>query len=156
MKWLKIEIMAFALMPLGLFAQNTLTIHQKDGQQFCFGFEEKPVVTFTDNELVVKSTKTELCYELLLLAEITFDTVDTAVEDIKSGSIKAGITLDEYTVNISGAKADVTVHLIASDGRQLKSYKTDRNGSVTFSISELPEGTYIIASESLTVKIIKK
>lgn len=114
------------------------------------------MVTFSDNELVIKSTKTELCYELVLLAKFTFDNCDTAVEDIKSGSIKAGITLDEYTVNISGAKADVTAHIIAPDGRQLKSYKTDTNGSVTFSISDLSEGTYIIACDSLTVKIIKK
>ena len=137
-------------------AQNTLTVHQKDGQQFSFGFEDKPVVTFTDNELVVKTTKTELSYKLAKVAKFTFDEKETAVEGVKDDAVKAGITLDEYTVNISGAKADITVRLISSDGRQLYSYKTGADGSVTFSISELPEGTYIIASESLTVKILKK
>lgn len=139
-----------------LFAQNTLTIHQKDGQQFGFGFEEKPVVTFTDNALIIKSTKIEVQYELAKVAKFTFDDVEDAVVGIKADDAKASITLDEYTVSISGAEADITVRLIASDGKLLQSYKTNQDGSVTFSIAELPEGTYIIVSESLTCKILKK
>lgn len=146
----------FALFVCQAFAQNTLTVHQKDGQEFSFGFEEKPLVTFTETELVVKTSKVELRYELSKFSKFTFDEkeVDDAVNPITEK--KASITLDEYTVCITGAKADIVVRLIASSGQPLNSYKTDSNGSVTFSISELPEGTYIIASESLTCKIIKK
>lgn len=148
--------MFFAISISSLFAQNTLTIHQKDGQQFGFGFEEKPVVSFTDNALIIKSTKIEVQYELAKVAKFTFDDVEDAVIGIKVDDAKASITLDEYTVSISGAAADITVRLIASDGKQLQSYKTNQDGSVTFSIAELPEGTYIIVSESLTCKILKK
>lgn len=149
-------ILFFAISISSLFAQNTLTIHQKDGQQFGFGFEEKPVVTFTDNALIIKSTKIEVQYELAKVSKFTFDDVEDAVIGIKVDDAKASITLDEYTVSISGAAADITVRLIASDGKQLQSYKTNQDGSVTFSIAELPEGTYIIVSESLTCKILKK
>jgi hypothetical protein len=139
-----------------LFSQNTLTVHQKDGQQFSFGFESKPVVTFTDTELIVKSKGIELRYELARFSKFTFDEkeIDDAVIPIVEN--KASITLDEYTVSISGAKADIIVRLMASDGRTLEQYKTDADGSLTFSIAELPEGTYIIVSESLTCKILKK
>ncbi len=139
-----------------LFSQNTLTVHQKDGQQFSFGFESKPVVTFTDTELIVKSKGIELRYELARFSKFTFDEkeIDDAVIPIVEN--KTSITLDEYTVSISGAKADIIVRLMASDGRTIEQHKTDADGSVTFSISELPEGLYIIASESLTCKIIKK
>lgn len=149
-------IVAISISTISLFAQNTLTIHQKDGQQFGFGFEEKPVVTFTDNTLIIKSTKIEVQYELAKVAKFTFDDVEDAVFGIKADDAKASITLDEYTVSISGAEADITVRLIASDGKLLQSYKTNQDGSVTFSIAELPEGTYIIVSESLTCKILKK
>ena len=138
------------------FAQNTLTIHQKDGQQLSFGFEEKPVITFTDSEIVLTSAKTELRLYFTNVDKITFDDIDDAVIDIKADGTKASITLDEYTVSISGAKADAAVQLIASDGKLLQSYKTDENGSVMFSIADLPQGTYIISSESITVKILKK
>ena len=155
---MKLTILSCVLMLTSLtaFGQNTLTVHQKNGEQFSFGFEDKPVVTFTETELVVKSTKTELRYELAKVSRFTFDDKESAVEGLKEDATKANITLDEYTVNITGAKAGDTVRLIASDGRQLHSCKTDEQGSVTFSIAELPEGTYIISSGSLTVKILKK
>ena len=155
---MKLTILSCVLMLTSLiaFGQNTLTVHQKNGEQFSFGFEDKPVVTFIETELVVKSTKTELRYELAKVSRFTFDGKESAVEGIKEDTMKASITLDEYTVSITGAKAGDTVRLIASDGRQLYSCKTDEEGSVTFSIAELPEGAYIISSESLTVKILKK
>ena len=155
---MKLTILSCMLMLTSLvaFGQNTLTVHQKNGEQFSFGFEDKPVVTFTETELVVKSAKTELRYELARVSRFTFDGKESAVEGIKEDATKVSITLDEYTVSITGAKAGDTVRLIASDGRQLHSCKTDEQGSVTFSIAELPEGTYIISSESLTVKILKK
>lgn len=139
-----------------LFSQNTLTIHQKDGQQFSFGFEDKPVVSFTDSDLIVKSTKTELTYALSSVSKFTFDDIEDAVISINDDAAKAVITLDSYTVSITGAKADIEVRLNSSDGKLLQSYKTTQNGSLTFSIAELPKGTYIISSESLTCKILKK
>lgn len=147
---------SFAIMSIPLLAQNTLTIHQKDGQQFSFGFEDKPVIKFTDNEIVLTSAKTELRFQFANVAKLTFDDVEDAVISIKADGTKASITLDEYTVSISDAKADATVQLIASDGKQLQSYKIGQDGTATFSIADLPDGTYIISTESLTVKILKK
>jgi len=149
-------LLFFAVIMSPLFAQNTLTVHQKDGQQFSFGFESKPVVTFTETELIVKSKGIELRYELTRFSKFTFDDKDPLENAVPIITSKASITLDEYTVSISGAKADIVVRLIASDGRTIEQYKTDADGSVTFSISELPEGLYVIASESLTCKILKK
>ena len=139
-----------------LFSQNTLTIHQKDGQQFSFGFEEKPVVSFTDNAMVIKSTKTEVQYDLSNVAKLTFNDIEDAVIGIKADVAKANITLNEYTVSIAGAKPDTEVRLIASDGKIIQSYMTAQDGSVAFSIAELHAGSYIISSESITVKILKK
>lgn len=143
-----------AILPLA--AQNTLNVFEKDGQIFSFGFEEKPVVTFTDNELVVTSAGAEARFQLADIAKFTFDDEGTAVEDIKDDVRKAAISLDEYIVSLTGAKPEIVVRLIASDGKLLQSYKTDKNGFLQFSIAELPEGTYIISSESLNVKILKK
>jgi hypothetical protein len=145
-----------ALLVCPVFSQNTLTIHQKDGQQFSFGFEDKPVITYTETDLVLKTTKTELQYPLSKLSKITFTDIDDAVISIKDDANTAQMVLDNYVVNITGAKPGISVSVIGTDGKSLASYKTDDNGSITFSIAELPEGTYIIKSESLTCKILKK
>ncbi len=144
------------LLSVPLFSQNTLTIHQKDGQQFSFGFDDKPVITYTDTDLVLKTTKTEVQYPLASVAKFTFTDVEDAVISIKQDSNAAQLELDGYVVSITGAKADITVKVIAPDGKTLGTYKTDSDGSVTFSIAELPQGLYIISSENLTCKILKK
>lgn len=150
-----ILIIASVLFALPVIGQNTLTIHQKDGQLFSFGFEDKPVITYTDNDLVLKTTKTEVQYPLSSLAKFTFTDLEDAVISIKDDKA-AQMELDNYVVSITGAKSGVTVSVVGSDGKTLNSYKTDTDGSVTFRIAELPEGVYIINSENLTYKILKK
>ncbi len=144
------------LLSVPLFGQNTLTIHQKDGQQFSFGFDDKPVITYTDTDLVLKTTKTEVQYPLASVAKFTFTDVEDAVIPIKQDSNAAQLELDGYVVCITGAKADINVSVVGSDGKTLGTYNTASDGSVTFSIADLPQGLYIINSENLTCKILKK
>ncbi len=148
--------MCTVLLSVPLFSQNTLTIHQKDGLQFSFGFDDKPVITYTDTDLVLKTTKTEVQYPLASVAKFTFTDVEDAVISIKQDSNAAQLELDGYVVSITGAQADITVKVIGPDGKTLGTYKTDSDGSVTFSIGDLPQGLYIISSENLTCKILKK
>ena len=145
-----------AMSALNVIGQNTLTIHQKDGQQFNFGFDDKPVITYTDNDLVLKTTKTEVQYPLASLAKFTFTDVEDAVIPVKQEGNVAQLELDNYTVSITGAKAGIAVTVIGFDGKTIGTYKTDSDGSVTFSIADLPQGLYIISSENLTCKILKK
>ena len=137
-------------------AQNTITIHQKDGQKVSFGFAEKPVITYTDNDLVVTTTQTELQYPLTSVSKLTFSDEETAVVTISDEKQIPVLTLDNYVVDISGAKADASVKVYASDGKMMINVKTDAEGFVSFSIAELPEGIYIIKSEGITCKILKK
>lgn len=152
-----IAVLAFSVMS-GLSAQNTLTIHQKDGQQFSYGFGEKPVVTFTDNDLIVTTANenVKLTLALTSVEKFTFDSNETAVNDIKDNAQKASISLDEYSVYIANVKENAVVSLSAADGKQLQAFKAGADGTVSFSIADLPNGTYIISSENLSVKIQKK
>ena len=136
-------------------AQTTLTIHQKDGEKFSFGFSEKPVVSFTDNDLIVKTSTNQVTCALTAVAKFTFDSGETTVGEVKSDAEPA-ISLDEYAVMITNAKADDKVLLTGADGKLLQSYKVAEDGSVSFSISELPAGTYIISTSKLSIKILKK
>lgn len=152
-----IAVLAFSVMS-GLSAQNTLTIHQKDGQQFSYGFGEKPVVTFTDNDLIVTTANenVKLTLALTSVEKFTFDSNETAVNDIKDNAQKASISLDEYSVYIANVKENAVVSLSSADGKQLQAFKAGTDGTVSFSIADLPNGTYIISSENLSVKIQKK
>ena len=149
-------LLGTVLIVVPVFSQNTLIIHQKDGTQFCYGFDDKPLITYSDSVLVLKTANTEVQYPLSKLSKFTLDDIDDAVISIKGGKSKAQLDLDNYQVSIKGAKSGTEVFVISSDGKNLATYKADEEGNVSFSIAELPEGTYIIKSESLTCKILKK
>ena len=151
-----LSLLGAVLLAVPVFSQNTLTIHQKDGQQFNFGFDDKPVITYTETDLVLKTTNTEVQFPLASLAKFTFIDVEDAVISIKDDGKSAQLQLDNYVVSITGAKAGITVTVIGSDGKTIATYKTDSDGCVTFSIADLPQGIYIIKSEKLTCKILKK
>ena len=139
-----------------VFGQNFLTIQQKDGQEFSFGFEDKPVITYTDTDLVLETTKTDVQYPLASLSKFTFTDLATEVNVICVDIQNPTIVMDDYEISITGAKAGINVSLIATDGKTIGTYKTDQDGSVSFSIADLSLGIYIIKSENLTFKVLKK
>ena len=152
----RLSLLGTILLAVPVFSQNTITINQKDGQQFSFGFADKPVITYTENDLVLKTTKTEVQYPLSSLSKITFTDAETGVDAIRDDNQSPALTLDDYVINITGAKAGINVSLIATDGKTIGTYKTDQDGSVSFSIADLSLGIYIIKSENLTFKVLKK
>lgn len=169
MKKLLIAFMALLIMPLALSAQNVMTAHLKNGSTYDLFFKLKPVVTFTETNLIITlSTSDSYSFALGDFDQFTFTTKDdtdptppppptpSEVEGIEEAAHNAAIYFDEYDVTISGAKAGMAVTIYAADGKIINSYKTDKEGSLTFSVSNLSEGTYIIKSEDLTIKFLKK
>lgn len=144
---------------VALRSQNVMVVHLKTGTVAELAFKYKPVITFTETDAVLTTTingrEIVVSYPLEKLTKFTFVTKDiTAVEEVEDRNVQ--FLIEDYTVTITGAKPEIVVRLIASDGKQLGAYKTDKDGSVSFSIAELAAGTYIIASEDITFKILKK
>ena len=144
---------------LAVRSQNVMVIHLKSGTIAELAFKYNPVVTFTETDAVLTTTvngrEIVVSYPLEKLTKFTFVTKDiTAVDEVEDRNVQ--FMIEDYTVTITGAKPEIVVRLISMDGKQLGAYKTDKDGSVSFSIAELAVGTYIIASEDITFKILKK
>ncbi|MBR4792198.1 MAG: hypothetical protein IK038_07685 [Bacteroidaceae bacterium] len=144
---------------LAVRSQNVMVIHLKSGTIAELAFKYNPVVTFTETDAVLTTTvngrEIVVSYPLEKLTKFTFVTKDiTAVDEVEDRNVQ--FLIEDYTVTITGAKPEIVVRLISMDGKQLGAYKTDKDGSVSFSIAELAVGTYIIASEDITFKILKK
>lgn len=145
---------------VALRSQNVMVVHLKTGTIAELAFKYNPVVTFTETDAVLTTTvngrEIVVSYPLEKLTKFTFVTKDiTAVDEVEEDR-NVQFLIEDYTVTITGAKPEIVVRLISSDGKQLGAYKTDKDGSVSFSIAELAVGTYIIASEDITFKILKK
>lgn len=119
-------------------AQNTLNIHQKDGTTVSYAFAEKPVVTYTENGIHLKTTKVEILYLMTYIEKFTFsDNESNAVETLKTEN------------------TDEDVRIYGINGVLQKTIKQSE-GSASFSITDLPKGAYIIKNGGCTYKIIKK
>ena len=166
MRKILIAFMALLLSaPLALRSQNVMVVHLKTGKVVELAFKYQPVVTFTETEAVLTTNIdgriVVVRYPLAALTKFTFTTKDysdpdlpTEVEEVPARDVS--FLIEDYTVTITGAKAEMVVRLISTDGRQINAYRTDQEGSVSFSIADLPAGTYIINSEDITFKILKK
>ena len=145
--------MVFIAIPAA--AQNILTIYQKDGRFFSYGFDDKPVIKYTDNDLILKSHDVEVYYPLSAIAKIAF-TESTAIETIEEIYNNPTILLENHLVRINGSKPGIIVAIVGIDGKTYGTYKTDQEGTTSFSISMLPKGIYIITSEEITCKFLKE
>lgn len=143
-----------SLLAVPISAQQYLTITQKDGQQFSFGFSDNPVVTYEGSDLILTTAKTVIQYPLESLLNFTFTDQTTSVQTLEGAA--ATVSKSENFVTIMGAKPETAVNLIGTDGKVLFSKKSDADGVVSFSIADLPDGIYIVKSESLNCKIVKK
>ena len=146
--------------PVAVLAQDDLhylTIHQKDGTEASFGFSEKPVITYTDNDLIVKTaTAPEMHYALVTLSKISFSETPTSVIPVSEKKQAPVFRFDGYNVEISGVKADAAIVVVATDGSIVINSKADSDGCASVSIAELPEGIYVVKTDVISFKILKK
>jgi hypothetical protein len=160
-------IIAFVILmmmaPMALFSQNNaMTAHFKNGQVVDFLFTLEPVVTFEETangtEVVLTYKGFKFNYPLANLTKFTFSKKDlpTEVEEIVEDVRNVTYFIDGYTINITGAKAETPLRIYASDGKIMEAYKTDKEGALSFSIEDLPDGMYVINSDEITFKIQKK
>lgn len=144
-----------SVITLHISAQNTLTIHQSDGSQICFGFSEKPVIKYTETDMILTTTCVVVEYPLSSISKFTFTEKETSVSSIINDTAIPAVILNDNIVCISGAKSSQLVSLIGIDGRVISTHKTDVNGLLYFSIEPLSKGIYIVKIESLICKITK-
>ena len=119
------------------FAQNTLNIHQKSGGVVSYGFAEKPVLTYVDDNLHVSTERVSIDYPLAELEMLTFDDREASIGELR----------------VEGQTAGMNIYRI--DGTLVKRIEAKEESSA-FDTNGLPAGTYIIKQGNVTYKITKQ
>ena len=163
----KVLVVLVALLlavPASMCSQNVMVINFKNSDKVVdFAFKDKPVVSFTETEVVLKTADSlTFSYTLASLAKFSFVTKDlsdlespTEIKDVKESN-KVTFLIEGYSITINQVGADIPVRIFSADGRLQETYKTDKSGSVSFSIEKLPGGTYTVNSQAVNVKVRKK
>ena len=122
----------------GVIAQNTLNIHQKNGAIVRYLFTEEPIVSYSDNNINLKTKDVEIIYPLNSIEKISF-------ED----------NVNNITTSIRTERTNSDVLIYTNTGRLIKRIKS-YDGKISIILKEMPQGIYIIKNENTTYKLLKK
>ena len=144
--------MAFCTLAYG---QNTIVIQQKDGKVARFSFTEKPVVTYSGNDVLVNTTKNSVQYPIYLLQKISFD-IDWNTTDIEEVEVaEPSFHFRDDALSISGEDPRSLVFLYNIKGMLAGRYQTDDRGCVTIPIRQLRPDLYIVKTNRFSFKFRK-
>lgn len=144
------------LLPAGassIWAQNAVAIYQTDGNVTKFDFTEKPVVTYSNGDLVLTTRSTSIQFPIYLLKKLVFESVwdsETAIEEVKASDVQ--YQFRSGSLCISGGEPDAVVSLYNLKGMKVGQYRLDAEGNATIPLQTLGKDTYIVKAGNLSFK----
>ena len=143
---------AFVLVASMANADNTtnLVIRQKAGNETILSLDSNPILTFEGEYLNVRNDYMTFSFPI---ADIDQYSVSNPT-DIKEMRTLPRLSNGQVTINDLPKDTKAYVHSI--DGKVIREMEPDSMGTVTFSLRDLPKGTYIISAASTRFKIANK
>lgn len=141
--------------------QVYLVVWTKDGGKVLYPLNEQPSIKFDGNgNYVVRSSAVEVQYSVADVRMFTLaDTDDPRPDqpmDIPDVSTRHNFSYSDNTVRFSSLPLGGKVQVYNASGVLLRNYEVSDDGTASININDLPKGIYIIKTESITHKIIKK
>lgn len=147
-----------ATLLLGLMSINAaathLTVELKAGNKYSFLLADKPVITFSNGDLVVNGDA-ETSYSIDGVKNFHFTEGDASgVESLSVGDIRI-VSLDNATIQVQNLEKSSVVTLVNVSGVVLSSVKADAEGYATVSLPQA-KGVYVLSVGAKSFKIIRK
>ena len=131
-----------------------------DGSRTAYTLGQHPVVTYTNGELLLTTTQQQVAYAAGDVRKFTFSVSDISYDVPTSVASpleqSQQFSLQQGNVHFSGCPAGSPITVYTLDGKQMQTVTTDETGNATIDIASYPTGVYIIKTETITHKIIKR
>lgn len=127
-----------------------------------FALTDNPVISFEDNNLVVKSLDDSLIVSLadaryFLDERTSTDRVTTGINSLTLPGISKEQPQWAFGNGmVSGLHAGDIVRVFHVNGTLVKTIKADAQGQATLELSQLPNGVYIIRTRNSSIKIMNR
>ena len=131
-----------------------------DGGQVSFPFEEHPVLTYSDGDIVITTSKEQLNYARALVHKFTLTN-----ENISQGGESTEIAIVERetqwqfqgdTMLLSAYKPGERVAVYSTTGLLMAEYVISSDGTLRIPLQQFDKGTYIVKTQSTIYKFLKK
>ena len=136
-----------------------LIVWTNDGVKTSYRLNKRPTLTYNNGMIILSTSETTIEYESETVKKYTFEDLDEASNAIlrpTKDATNTRLQKQDETILLEQCEPYSAVQIYAINGKLMNSYMTDSEGTLLFSISQYPQGVYIIRTKSVTHKIIKK
>lgn len=136
-----------------------LIVWAKDGSKASYRLNERPMLTYSDGNIVLSTTETIVEYNAMDINKYTFEELDDNTNIVPPQTISPADThllQQGETVLLEQCEPHSIVQIYAINGKLIDSYTIGGDGTLQISISQYPKGTYLIKTRHLTHKIVKR
>ena len=131
-----------------------------DGSRTAYALGQHPVVTYTNGELLLSTQHEQVAYTAGDVRKFTFSASDISCDAPTSvtSPLEQGqqFSLQQGNVHFSSCRAGSPISLYTLDGKLLQTVAADADGNARLATGSYPAGVYIIKTETITHKIIKR
>lgn len=148
-----------ALLPTAIEAseasRDVLVVWTNDGGKTAYALSNRPVLRFTDTEMLITGESIEATYPLDQFVRYTYESSDfTGIRDLTTEE-GYGTVSGDYLL-FPSLKANSTVSIYALSGRLILQKTIKADGEYAFPLASLPTGVYVVKVNGLTYKITKQ
>ena len=142
------------LATVAAWAEDGFYVVTTSGERTCYLFEDKPVLTFEGDNLVITCLGDAVIYRMSDLDCMLFveDQPATKITEVKNAEL---VRFAGDGVELSGFAANTPVTIYNLQGQLVGTYRTDESGSLNISLADREQGIYIIKANKSTLKIKK-
>ncbi len=148
--------MLWFFLPNTIFAQEEvyLVLTEVDGKVYKFALTDKPVVTFSNDQLVVNCDGESMDTSLENILKWTHETEATGIEFVQAEPQAPRFAFNNAV--FEGFPIGTQVSIFSLDGKILKNSVANDSGTVKINLQELGKGTFIIRTPNRSFKIHNK
>ncbi|MGI6222242.1 MAG: hypothetical protein ACOYJG_01375 [Prevotella sp.] len=133
-----------------------LIVWLTDGTSTSYALDEKPVITYNDDHLVLTAPQVEVDVPLDDVLKLTFGDEADAIQQVETTDQQESIKANSDGVELSGFKAGTKVGLYGVNGTTLGQYTIPESGTLHISLAAMGSGLYIVKAGRSSIKIVRK
>ena len=132
---------------------NALVLHLTSGNQVTCMLDEKPMVTFKSDELVITTHMNVVSYQASDVMKFTYTYADpTNISSVRTSST---FSFNGKVLLVSNLAPSSQVSVYTVDGILVASAKTGKNGSAALTLPEQSGAVYVVKTSVANFKITK-
>ena len=155
------QFISFALLLFSLTAGaasdgiNAMLLQGPSGSNFTILLDDQPVVTFSDDYLVVTTHMSAVSIPSSLVTKWTYVKDDEATNINNANNFGTVLSFDGKHIGVTHLSPSSAVQVYTADGALVASGTTDSRGNVSLSVPERQGAVYVVKTSTVPFKVSK-